>query len=80
MLNSNQNKVNDMLPSMLYPFNTSLQLPSNLKATKPLALSLYHTIPTFNDPEKKLLENIVGKEKNAGNQHFFLFPQCFLPL
>ena len=23
------------------------------------------------------LENIVGKEENAGNQHFLLFPQCF---
>ena len=27
---------------------------------------------------KKLFENIVGKEENAGNQHFLLFPQCFL--
>ena len=25
-------------------------------------------------------ENIVGKEGNAGNQHFLLFPQCFLPI
>ena len=24
------------------------------------------------------IENIVGKEENAGNQHFLLFPQCFL--
>ena len=22
-------------------------------------------------------ENIVGKEENAGNQHFLFFPQCF---
>ena len=22
-------------------------------------------------------ENIVGKEENAGYQHFLLFPQCF---
>ena len=28
--------------------------------------------------EKKLLENIVGKGENAGNQHFLLFSQCFL--
>ena len=27
----------------------------------------------------KHLENTVGKEGNAGNQHFHLFPQCFLP-
>ena len=42
-------------------------------------LTLYHTIPTFNDPEKKSFENNVGKVENAGNQHFLLFPQCFLP-
>ena len=23
------------------------------------------------------IQNIVGKEKNAGYQHFLLFPQCF---
>ena len=28
---------------------------------------------------KKSFENIVGKGENAGNQHFLLFPQCFLP-
>ena len=28
---------------------------------------------------EKYLENIVGKGENAGNQHFLLFPQCFLP-
>ena len=27
---------------------------------------------------EKPLENIVGKGENAGNQHFLLFPQCFL--
>ena len=29
--------------------------------------------------QMKAFENIVGKEENAGNQHFLLFPQCFLP-
>ena len=24
-------------------------------------------------------ENIVGKGENAGQQHFFLLPKCFLP-
>ena len=24
-----------------------------------------------------MVENIVGKGENAGNQHFLLFPQCF---
>ena len=28
---------------------------------------------------KKPFENIVGKGENAGNQHFLLLPQCFLP-
>ena len=38
---------------------------------------LTHTIPTFNTSVKKPFENIVGKEENAGNQHFLFFPQCF---
>ena len=25
------------------------------------------------------LENIAGNGENAGNQHFLLFPPCFLP-
>ena len=29
--------------------------------------------------KKKTFENIVGKEQNAGNQHFLLFPQYVLP-
>ena len=28
---------------------------------------------------KEPFENIVGKGENAGNQHFLLCPQCFLP-
>ena len=24
-----------------------------------------------------MIKNIVGKEENAGYQHFLLFPQCF---
>ena len=30
--------------------------------------------------KKKPFENIVGKGENAGNQHFLLFLQCFLPI
>ena len=40
--------------------------------------TFYCTIPTFDDPEKAF-ETILRKEENAGNQHFLLFPQCFLP-
>ena len=39
-------------------------------------LSLYTCISNLS---KKPSENIVGKVENVGNQHFFLFPQCFLP-
>ena len=28
--------------------------------------------------EEMAFENIVGKGENAGNQHFLLFPKCFL--
>ena len=28
--------------------------------------------------KKEAFENIVGKEENAGNQHFLLFPKCFV--
>ena len=41
---------------------------------KGLNLFLYHTIPSFKDLKKEVLEKIVGKGKNAGN----VFPQCFL--
>ena len=42
-------------------------------------LTLSYTIPTFANPDKEEFENILGKGGNAGNQHFLLFPQCFLP-
>ena len=42
-------------------------------------LTLYYTIPTLMMLKKKPFENIVGKRENAGNHHFLLFPQCFLP-
>ena len=41
-------------------------------------LTLYHTMTTFDHWRKNPFENIMGKEENAGNQHFLLFPQCLL--
>ena len=41
------------------------------------SLTLYQTIPTFNDPKEEGLGKHSGKRENAGNQHFLLFPQCF---
>ena len=32
----------------------------------------------FNTLEEKPFENIVGREENASNQHFLLFPEFFL--
>ena len=43
-----------------------------------IVLTLYHALQTSNTPQKTF-ENILGKEDNAGNQHFLLFPQCLLP-
>ena len=34
----------------------------------------------FTTLSKRPFENIVGKGENAGNQHFLLFPPCFLAL
>ena len=41
-------------------------------------LNLYNTIPTFDIPYGKAFQNILGKEEDAGKQHFLLFPQCLL--
>ena len=44
------------------------------------SLTLYHTIPTFNDPPKRsLLKTLRGNGENASNQHFLHFPQYLLP-
>ena len=36
--------------------------------------------PDFNPEKDALFENIAGKGENAGDLHFLLFPQCFLPI
>ena len=42
--------------------------------------TLYQTIPTFHDRgEEAIWKHREKKGKNAGNQHFLLFRQCFLP-
>ena len=42
--------------------------------------TLYHTITTFNDPDKDAFWKHCGKGENAGNQHFLLFPTIFSTL
>ena len=44
----------------------------NFYTSRSSSLTLYHTIPSFNDLKKKPFEN-VRKEENVGNQHFLLF-------
>ena len=46
---------------------------------KGLINSLPHNPDFLTTQGKKLFENTLGKGENAGNQHFLLFPQCFLP-
>ena len=46
-------------------------------------ITFFYTISNSNsfkvNRQKGHIENIVGERENAGNQHFLLFPQCFLP-
>ena len=41
------------------------------------SLTLYHTIPTFDDPNEEGFGKQCGKGENAGHQHFPLFPNYF---
>ena len=43
-------------------------------------LTLYHTIPTFNDPEKEGLENIKGKREKCWLPAFSTFPTIIFTL
>ena len=42
--------------------------------------NLINFLPLLKTLKKTPFENIVGKGENAGNQHFLLFPKCFLPI
>ena len=43
-----------------------------------LSLSLYRTIPSSDDPKEEGFGKHCGKRRKCCNQHFLLFPQCFL--
>ena len=58
----------------------SLLFNENSVLTKGHNLTLYHTIPTFDDLGKNTFENIEGKGENAGNQHFPLSHNIFKPI
>ena len=40
-------------------------------------LTLYHTIPTLNNPKEEALENTMGEGENGSNQHSLFFPTTF---
>ena len=42
--------------------------------------TLCQTVSCFDDAEDESFWKIVGKDRNADNQHFLLFAQCFLLL
>ena len=56
-----------------------MQVTSSISFISLNVLTLYHTVSTFNDPEKKTFKNIAGKGENAGYPHFLLFLLCFYP-
>ena len=58
----------------------TIQDNGRLKFSHLLELTLYQTIPGFKTLGWKAFENTVGKEENAGNQHFLLFPTMFSTL
>ena len=53
--------------------NGKILLQSKLKAIADIKLKVIQMAKFVLDKT----ENIVGKEENAGYQHFLLFPQCF---
>ena len=57
----------------------SQQLTHDRSYISSTSLTLRHTMAPFYSPDEKAYKNIVGKGENAGNQHFFLFPQGFQP-
>ena len=69
------------------PFRRCFQRPSLVSIAHVISelsfgkgLTLYHTVRTFDDPEKEVFWKNCGKGENAGDQHFLLFPQCYLPI
>ena len=43
-----------------------------------LILTLYHKIPTFNNPNEEGFGKLCGKRRKCWYRHFLLFSQCFL--
>ena len=55
----------------------ALQIEGTCRQLNECSCTLYHTIPTFNDPKKGASESIVEKGENAGKPTFSPFPTIF---
>ena len=62
-----------------YPLLVSSLPKISLKSPLSQGLLLFTTQSQFLTILGKSPLKTLGKGKNAGNQHFLLFPQCFLP-
>ena len=81
-------RVNNKLDLSLKAMNTPKQLHAtklhqSMIRTSLLADEYFYEVFTtqsrlFTTLKKKPFENFEGNGENAGNQHFLLFPQCFL--
>ena len=65
------------IKSLIYNLNCRLEIISigpSLRQSQAFTTKRWLLMPK----RKESFENIVEKGENAGNQHFLLFPQCFL--
>ena len=72
-----QNHATCLFANFFHLFHYEFNLVSWLFLIQTLKWTLYHTIQTFNDPEKETFWKHCGKRRKCW--HFLLFLQCFLP-
>ena len=70
--------VTDILPFPAIVFKSSLFQGCQNSGLCGKALTHYYTMTTFDALVEKAYRKHVGKEENAGNRQFLVFPQCFL--
>ena len=72
MLESSIKGKGEMLETSFFTFSLCDQTHSHHLTVSELFTTLLMTL------KKKPFENMVGKGENAHNQHYLLFPRCFL--
>ena len=53
--------------------------PKRVYTSPPKSVLTLNSLPHNEAFDNEAFENTFGKGENAGNQHFLLFPKCFLP-